>query len=276
MSKKNSIWTALIHNKNVQRNAIIQPVLKELRIFIGHKFNTGSIEISVQPEIKPHNTLMALFRRIIMWKLNREWVQYRCLRSTFIVRDFLRFGKEIVKEYIFDYKKLNIWKRNSFVETLISDKHIRAWNAFLETDGDFLICFEDDIVCQEGSIQKISNLLDLIMKKNLNSLLYVDLAGGCKLAELKIGNLETGNDGSYRYYDKPVTNTTCGYLISRSLVINCCEIIVRKPWIRLIGADWMMNRLFIEMEGQKIICLHSDPSIFQHGTVIGKYSDWRG
>jgi hypothetical protein len=52
MSKKNSIWTALIHNKNVQRNAVVQPVLKELRTFIGHKFNTGSIEISMQPEIK--------------------------------------------------------------------------------------------------------------------------------------------------------------------------------------------------------------------------------
>ena len=40
----------------------------------------------------------------------------------------------------------------SSIETVVTDKHIRAWSAFLETGRDFLIFFEDDAVFNDDSV----------------------------------------------------------------------------------------------------------------------------
>ena len=102
---------------------------------------------------------------------------------------------------------------------------------------------------------------------------YVDLAGGCRLNELKIQNLETSYYDSFRFFRKPVTNTACVYLMSRPLAAHFHAILARRPWLRLIGADWLMNSLFIRLadDGIECVCMHADPTVFEHGTATGEY-----
>jgi GR25 family glycosyltransferase involved in LPS biosynthesis len=168
------------------------------------------------------------------------------------------------------------WKRNSFIETVVTDKHIRAWSAFLESDADFMICFEDDAVFKDDSTQRLNELLDDLARRLPDILIYVDLAGGCERDMLKIDTLETGRDASFRFYRKPVTNTACSYLMSRPLVTIFIEMIVRRPWLRLIGIDWMMNKLFIlaANDGIECSCMHASPTIFKHGSFTGEYKTW--
>jgi GR25 family glycosyltransferase involved in LPS biosynthesis len=169
------------------------------------------------------------------------------------------------------------WKRNSCIEMFVSDKHIRAWTAFLEKGSDCLICFEDDAVFRSDSIQRLMALLDELSPSQLDRPLYVDLAGGCSLDALSIQNLEESWDGSFRRYSKPVTNTACAYLLSKPLVAMFVETITRRPWVRLIGIDWMMNKLLMHIadEGVQCACMHSDPTIFKHGTTTGEFVSWQ-
>jgi GR25 family glycosyltransferase involved in LPS biosynthesis len=169
------------------------------------------------------------------------------------------------------------WKRNSAVEMVVTDKHLRAWATFLDTSGDCLICFEDDAVFKSDSIDRLMALLDELLPSRLGSPMYVDLAGGCSLEALQIHNLEVSWDGSFRHYSKPVTNTACVYLLSRPLVTTFCGIIARRPWLRVIGIDWLMNTLLMQManDGVKCACLHADPAIFKHGTTTGEYVSWQ-
>jgi hypothetical protein len=92
-------------------------------------------------------------------------------------------------------------------------------------------CSKDD------SNQRVADLLDTLSRRNLDSPVYVDLAGGCRLKELWIGKLEAGQDAYFRHYSRPVTNTACAYLMSRQLVTIFHEILTRRPWLRLIGTD---------------------------------------
>ena len=91
-----------------------------------------------------------------------------------------------------------------------------------------------------------------------------------------IVRLETSKDESYRYYKNPVTNTACAHLMSRELVTAFCKTLTRRPWLRLVGVDWMINSIFILGEEQvsDCICLHVDPTIFKHGTTTGEYVSW--
>ena len=276
MTAQLSTAIALIHNHIESRNTYIRPNLNKLleecpRIF------TSKIEVSFQPEIKPHGTFMVFLRNVMYTKLALEWHKYRLLSPTLLPFYVLGFCKNFVIKYLINRNGAGTKsKKSSATEVTVTDKHIRAWSFFLETDGEFLICFEDDAIFKEDSVQRIINLIDMLSSKYKNKPIYIDLAGGCTLDELKIDKLEVNQDNNFRYYIKPVTNTACVYLMNRSLVIHFYDILTRKPWLRLIGVDWMINKLVMIMTGMGLecICMHASPSIFKHGSTTGEYAPW--
>jgi hypothetical protein len=275
MTKRDrSICLALIHNNNERRNAHIQPYLNQLQSQLSQRYSVNLIEVSVQSDIQPHGVSMAFLRDAIYQMLDREWRRYRGLPVRFLPLHIARFLGSSVKKYA---RGAPSWKRNSSVEMVVSDKHLRAWAAFLDHGGDCLICFEDDAVFNNDSIDRLTTLLDELFPSQLDRPMYVDLAGGCSLEALQIHNLEVSWDGSFRRYNKPVTNTACAYLLSRPLVAEFCGIIARRPWLRLIGIDWLMNALLMQManDGVQCACLHADPTILKHGTTTGEYISWQ-
>ncbi len=267
-----SVVIALIHNNNVERSSYLLPLLEKLQNTLSKQFDVKLIKTTYKPLIKPHAFLMALLRDMIMSiKLSRDWMRYRLLKPPFLLLEIVGFFKSALKtkRYVQGSNRL----QNSAKEFVICDNHIRAWQIFLDMDGDYLICFEDDVEFRDDSIQRVHDLLDFISKSNENKIKYIDLAGGFHPEDLKIDKLESNRGNSFKYYNKPVTNTACGYLLSRPLVDSFVDLILRKPWLRLITIDWMLNKLFILLvkSGMHFDCMHSHPSIFKHGSMTGKY-----
>ena len=278
INREKSVCVALIHNNNVLRNAYIRPHLKKLLGGMEPHIVAEKIEVSFQPEIRPHSTAMAFMRDLMYRKLNREWHRYRLLRPRALLRDVVVFLKESYIKYVVERERIgDPWKESSAIEVMVTEKHLRAWGRFLDTDADFLICFEDDAVFKDDSVQKLNNLLNTLAEDYPNRSCYIDMRGGCQLNDLVIDRLEENQDESYRYYSKPVTNTACAYLMSRQLVATFHVILTRRPWLRLIGIDWMMNSLFIRManKGVECFCMHADPTIVKHGTTTGEYVSWQ-
>lgn len=273
-----TVCLALIHNNNGLRNAYIRPQLEGLIRSVETHILAEKIEVSFQSEIIPHSMTMAFIRDVIYWRLGRKWQRYRLSKARSLLRDGAGFLKRTYMKYIVNNDDIGKrWQKNSAIEVMVTEKHVRAWGKFLDSGADFLICFEDDAVFKDDSIQKISKLLNTLSQAYSNSACYVDLSGGCHLSDLGIENLEENQDELYRYYSKPVTNTACAYLMSRQLVARFHAILAKRPWLRLIGIDWMMNSLFIRMEndGAKCICMHADPTIVKHGTTTGEYISWQ-
>lgn len=126
------------------------------------------------------------------------------------------------------YSERGDWRRSSAIETVVTDKHIRAWAAFLETGADFLICFEDDAVFRSDSTQRLTDPLNILHPKYQKAI-YVDLVGGCTNDALQTDMLQTSHDAAFRHYRKPVKNTACVYLISRPLVATFYDTPIRRP-----------------------------------------------
>jgi hypothetical protein len=264
---------ALIHNNNEDRNQVIWPLLINLKEFLAKKGSDSHfLDVSYQPHLTPHSGVLAFMRDFLYHFVDRDWLRYREVRSLFPLRHLSGFFVKILAKG--RYSNGSAWRRSSAVETALSDKHIRAWSAFLDTDADFLFCFEDDAVFKEDSNQRIALLLESLYSEYFDRPIYVDLAGGCALDELQIQALQTQRDSLFRHYSRPVTNTTCAYLMSRPLVEKFHETLVKRPWLRLLGADWMLNALMIRLQkdGVSCDCMHADPSIFIHGSVSGKYA----
>lgn len=278
INREMSVCVALIHNNNMQRNAYIWPQLEKMVGSLEQYIVAEKIEVSFQPEIRPHSTAMAFMRDVMYRVLSREWHRYRLLKPLALLRDVVGFFKGSYIRYVVEREGIGEpWKKSSVIEVMVTEKHLRAWGRFLDTDADFLICFEDDAVFKEDSLQKLSNLLDTLAEDYPNRPCYIDMGGGCQLGDLKIECLEKSHDETYRIYSKPVTNTACVYLMSRPLVTIFYGIIIRRPWLRLIGIDWMINKLFIIManDGVDCVCMHADPTTFKHGTTTGEYISWQ-
>jgi GR25 family glycosyltransferase involved in LPS biosynthesis len=177
-------------------------------------------------------------------------------------------------KYLFNPAKLTKLKKLSAIEVVHSDEHVRAWTTFIQSDAEFLICFEDDAVFKMDSSQRVFDLIHQLSESVGSGPIYIDLAGGVLLDDLKIDKLESNHDASFRYYSKPVTNTACVYLMNRSLILLFHSILAQRPWLRLIQVDFMMNKLFMILEELEIEvkCMHAEPTIFKHGSATGEYS----
>jgi len=261
---------ALIHNHNKDRIDYIIPHLEELKIYFNDKgFELHYAEIGYQPLFSPHNTQMLIFRDILYLLTNVRWSKYRLIKL-YLLRSIFSFIGQIFNGR---YSKKSDWLNKSAIEVMLTDKHVRAWNVFLETNSDFLVVFEDDAIFKIDSKQKLYDLILNLNHMNLDNFIYCDLAGGCELDLLNINKLESHKDLNFRYYHKPVTNSACSYVLNKSLAVKFHHLLIKKPHLRLIGVDWMMNSLFMGMKRsyKNFICMHSDPTIFDHGSFVGKY-----
>ena len=306
-NNKSSICFALIHNNNIQRNEYIKPRLVQLSGALSSKYDVTQIEISAQPKIVLHSVWLAVLRSLMYAKLCREWSKYREIPSPSMLRSLCSVTWINIKKHLFQNKSKSplqgakhedfqhpkgdtqsggeytssdfrvIWRKNSFIETIVTDKHIRAWSAFIETDCEYLICFEDDAVFKDDSMERLCKLFDMFIIRGLNQCLYVDLAGGCKFNNLKISQLQINKIDGFVHYKKPVTNTACVYLLSRPVVAKFLDQLIGQPCLRLIGVDWLMNKLFMLMSKKKFecFCIHAEPSIFKHGSTTGEYLTWQ-
>jgi hypothetical protein len=157
------------------------------------------------------------------------------------------------------------------IEEYLSLKHIAAGFWAKEMNVDFLIVLESDATWLDNSHSKrFDQLFEFLLLSNVDKPTYVDIAGGLSHKDLNIKNLKwIKNDYGIIEYERPFTNTTCGYIVSSSaLALTASKEAVE--FSEFYGADWLINRMFLELN-QKINFrnLHMDPPGLQHGSFYG-------
>ena len=178
-----SVCLALIHNNNAKRNNYIRPKIDGMVRDLSKDISVITAEISYQHDIRPHSFAMALMRDVMYRRLDRDWHRYRLLKPSLLIWDILRFAKASFIKYVIKYKSQGArWLKHSAIETIVTDKHIRAWNQFLDSGASFIICFEDDAMFLNDSSGRINKLLEQLSQFDQEKHMYVDLAGSERLA----------------------------------------------------------------------------------------------
>jgi len=260
------ICFALVTNREKSRYEYIRPMLNRLKRKLSDSFDIEIFECWGQPKVVPHSLSIVLRKRFGNWVRSREWARYREMKPRIIFLDLLvliwRLALAIVNR--------KFEGRRNTIYSYITDKHIRAWMHFLETEAHFLICFEDDVILKQDSVSRLEKLLNKIESFSKKPI-YIDLAGGCDLGELMVENLESKRDGDYIYFKKPVTNTACCYIINRTTAEIFLFNLLKDPGLRRVSCDLLFNKLFVITSARKYFCCHANPTIFSHGSTTGKY-----
>lgn len=262
------ICLALIHNQNPERVNYIRPKIKEIKKRFSSQVDIEIFEVFYQPKKIESKAFLTLFIKILYWHINREVSKYKENKRRNLLVDISILFIGLLNIFTDLHKQI----RRFAIEAIIADKHIRAWSSFLEKNADLLICFEDDVVFRDNSLSQLKKILKHIKTIKTKKPLYIDLAGGNNREVTKTQELIKKHDNLGDYYKKPITNTACCYLINKQTGQIFIDQVTKMPWLRLICADWVMNKIFVTTEKiNKYYCLHSNPTVFKHGSLTGEY-----
>ena len=272
------VLIALIHNKHEERLENARSVVMGLAEALSGSCRVKTVEISEQPPVKPVSVSGMIYRDIQFRNLCRRWEKYRKLKPTFYVIYWISWIVDAIQKYLFNHSYAEKRRTQLYIDKVITAKHIRAWELFVESGNDLLVVFEDDILFSMD-YPAIHHLLtqQIFVDMVGDASLYVDLAGGFSFNQLHVQKLEMQYENGIRHFCKPVTNTACGYIINTPLARYFLKLLDKHPSVKYLTIDFLMNNLFIELgqDGINCRCMHFDPPLFEHGSFKGVYKQWR-
>ena len=231
------------------------------------------VEVTEQPPLDPAIDRQALLR----WRgrqrvLERQWRAY--LGTDRPWSSALGHGGQALfrvrLETVPSFAE-KAWRARQ-VESFVTAKHIAAWRRLADGPQDLLLVLESDAALTPDSVADIR----AVGTAARGSALYVNLAGGLDGASIGIGHLHRERIGDVVRLAKPVTNTSCAYLVDRGLVTGMLDFLDRNPGAARLGIDWLVNAYFLDAEQRdaSITCLHADPPVLLHGSLTGVTRSW--
>jgi hypothetical protein len=172
-----------------------------------------------------------------------------------------------LRSYFFGYH------RSLRAEQELLHKHLHAWRiAVAETGTTFVL--ESDVRFRPNAIQKLSSLAAEF--ETAERPVYIDLAGGCDIRGILRSWCFDENRGGLpceiagiRMIRLPAfaNNTSCAYMITPATARRFCSL--KLP---MLGVDWSMMAWALWGFLDEVECLHSFPSLLEHGSMSGAYS----
>lgn len=233
------------------------------------------VELSEQPPFEATaNVAIVKDWRHRQSRLEARWAQYREVSAK-------RFAAALGRA-LFDIKiSLSATARESAwhvrqVERAVTAKHIAAWRAFHASSDQELLVVESDAL----QTNQTRAIIEELLENPAETPRYVNLAGGLSTDAIGIIHLRdqpwTHNE-RLRRYRKPVTNTSCAYLLNRRFVDLALQYLHDFPDDAQLGIDWLFNVIFLDHAQSKdtvIECWHAEPPVIVHGSLEGVTKSW--
>jgi hypothetical protein len=229
--------------------------------------STDVEEIWRQPEYSPLPSALIARRLVGQWQLERDWAAYLGVGRRWVLSSGLLTARLLG---LLLPRRRTRHSRRMFIELCLSDKHRLAWQRAVADDVDLLVVIEDDARLKPDTVLRMRALLPHLLEQDSDAATYVDLAGGLDRRELRVRHVETpGVAGTIRL-SKPATNTTCAYVVDRSLMRMLVDHNQDVGHGYVPPSDWLINRAFMDTDGgTSVICLHTEPPVLSHGSLEG-------
>jgi len=159
--------------------------------------------------------------------------------------------------------------RTCMVEGFLVKKHISAWNMALIDNADWLFVLEDDAEILSDTSLRLRDLISnqtLVADTSLPA--YLDLAGGYEpttVLPTRIPGTATPTGWRFTHIR---TNTTCAYLVSKTLIRLWLTCLSRHSWLLQLPADHLINAVSMVVCWSRRDCMsrHWRRPLFLHGS----------
>jgi hypothetical protein len=210
------------------------------------------------------------------WALEREWRRYRGVSSMW--RQVLAWAGHawwMTRLRISPNFRESAWRARQ-IEQRVTRKHVDAWRALVASDCGAALIVESDATWKPDVSNRI---VEIVQGIDASTSTYVNLAGGLSERRVRTASLRLGGNHSADElvtYARPVTNTSCAYLITRTLADELLDCLEGSGDRSALGVDWLLNWSFMELSsrGSAIACGHAEPPLLIHGSQSGLTRSW--
>lgn len=217
-------------------------------------------------------SLVFLIKRLFsQWYLERRWH----IQNGSNIKFFSSFAYLIFRIFKFIIWNKELLNNNVNINNMLVHKHFQLWNHFLNTDQDFMIVLEDDVLIKNNFNTKVymDQILDRINIES-DKIIYIDLAGGLTVDQMKIEKQVNIQSEPLMELNIFASRTTCAYLINKKAVSYFVNVLNgNHASLDLYPIDWIINLIGIIMKknNEEFLCIHTQPPIFTHGSVDKKF-----
>lgn len=232
------------------------------------------IEIHEQPPLEPRIPT----RELLEWRqsqgqLEKRWRAHLDRSSIWI--DQASILNQVIYQSRLGFSK-DFLSRQSMarqVEKAVTAKHVASWQSFVESYHDVLIVMESDATTTDLLIPALKTVKRAMQDDQPT---YVNIAGGLDARDLKIDHLMHGSMPGFVSFSRPVTNTSCAYVMNREFAHPLLSFLTDSPKSTDLGIDWLFNAFFLELMAKdaSVRCLHADPPALIHGSMAGVTRSW--
>ena len=270
------IYFYLIHNNDIERiflrNRIIK-LSKSLKVGIKEIYKQKS-NLNIKFNfISKYEIIFINYLRIYLNLKHKKEISLEFLKFIFV--NFLKFSKIFLRTIFQNKQDLINELSHIRLEQIVARKHIRAWGNFLNSKKEIIIVFEDDVICNKDSEERLKILFHEIKYYNFDYL-FVDLAGGYEYKKIIPKNKIKKIEDEKIFIQGLFTNTACGYLMNRSLVEKLYKEYKSFNSNKILPIDHLINKLNLKSNNGKLtLCVHFKKPIFTHGSFTGNIKSWQ-
>ncbi len=192
-----------------------------------------------------------------------------------ISTSILNFIKHIINLIFKNSNEIfNVYK-HFLIESLVTEKHIKAWKHFLKSKKKVMIVFEDDAICKDDTEERLKDLFARSKSFNFNNV-FIDLAGGLNLDDLiPSRKIKISND-EFLLLKGIYTNTACSYLVSRNLIKLFYREYQKTKSNKYFPIDHLINKLGLKIKKNfTVSSIHFKIPLFTHGSFKGNIKSWQ-
>jgi hypothetical protein len=268
------IFLAIVHNGELPDSPAQESLSVMLSAAQDLRFETVTHEYVEQGELSDEVDRRALLNRDRRQRdLERKWRTY--LHQSGLPRDFaatVGWFTFWLRVHLSGEFASSAW-RSAQIQSFVTQKHLGALQDFAASDARIFVCLESDVVTFTASELRFMNFIEEIdIDTNVSEARYWNLAGGRDLRELGVGHFARQKDNGFSEYNPPISNTAALYACNQPFARQLLAFIGSEPRVDEFGIDWVMNAFF--MSGSPLRCLHADPPMFGHGSMLGVTKSW--
>ena len=266
----------LIHNNSIDRIDLrnkIKNLAKNLNIDFYEIYKQRN-NLKIKFKYKYSLIILRIYFMRIFYDLKHK-KEFSLNFCYLIFIKFLNLFKSIINltfnsrnEIIKPYKHIKI-------ESIVTRKHIKAWEHFLKSKKEIMIIFEDDAICKKDTEKRLKDFFDKLKSFDFNNT-FIDLAGGFNLRDvIPLRKIKKSND-DFLLLEGLYTNTGCSYLISRNLIHLLYKEYQKSKLNNSFPIDHLINKLGLKIiKEQNILSIHFYNPLFTHGSFKGKIKSWQ-
>ncbi len=192
-----------------------------------------------------------------------------------LFKRLIKLNKSIFSIILQNSNKNIVTLKHLKIESIVMQKHVKAWEHFLKSNKQLMIIFEDDAICKKDTERRLIDFLRRLKNIDYENI-YIDLAGGLNLYDVIPKRKIKKTNDEFLLVNGIYTNTACGYLINQNLTRLLYEEYQISKLNKSFPIDHLINKLALKINrSRKIFSIHFHKPLFTHGSFKSNIKSWQ-